>query len=167
MGKKRNNTAARYPGGQIKYDRPRPHRQRVIAYSAMMNDPRFKSQITLLHAAGKLTDSEKEVAEAYQDAREDYRQAMGFAPPFARGQDLSAVRGLVNLPDDDEQRERREKAEKRLTAMELAIGHNSAELRAVQWVCGEDRFHETYEQFLALKSGLGRLVIFRRQGKRR
>lgn len=150
----------RYASGKPKYESPRPHRQRVSQWAALMAEPRLGSQLGMLHLAGKVSEQEYAAGLAYCEARDAYTLAMGFPPPHAKGQNLSAVHGLAIQPDDDVQRDRREKAEKRLAAMEAAIG-DYAVLAAVQWVCAEDRACEGHVQLLALQDGLRRLAAWR------
>ena len=165
MGKGRNRkqNVARYSNGRPVQEKPRPHRQRVVQWAALMNEPRLGSQLGLLTLAGKITQIEYEAGLAYRDARDAYTLAMGFPPPSARGQNIAAIHGLAIQPDDDTQRDLRERAEKRLTAMETVIGSNA--LAAVQWVCAEDRAHEGHAQYLALVDGLRRLAAWRKGGR--
>lgn len=162
-GRKRKLTT-REPNGRPQREACRPHRQRVTQWAAIMNEPRLGSQLGLLNLVGKITQAEYEAGLAYRDAREAYQRAMGFPATHARGQDLNAVHGLAIQPDDDTQREMRERTEKRLVSMENAIGGHMT-LAAVQWVCGEDRAYEGHAQLLALVDGLRRIAHWRRGGR--
>ena len=164
MAKGRNRkNVAREPNGRPQREAARPHRQRVVQWAAIMNEPRLGSQLGLLSLAGKVTQQEYEAGLAYRDARDAYTLAMGFPPPSARGQNIAAIHGLAIQPDDDTQRDLRERAERRLTAMEAVIGSDA--LAAVQWVCAEDRAHEGHAQYLALVDGLRRLAAWRKGGR--
>lgn len=161
MGKKRKAGVARYPSGQIKYDKPRPHNQRFLDIVRRARDPLLATPFGLMAYHGVISEQLYEAALAYREAREAADRALGIPGRHPRGQDLSAVHGLGGVLDDDLARERREKCDKRLTAMEAAIGDHIT-LGVVQSVVIHDLVPGGTENVERLIGGLTRLAAWRK-----
>lgn len=164
MAKGRNRkNVAREPNGRPQREKIRPHNQRLFDV-ARFRDPRLSTPLGLMAYNGAITEALYEAGMAYRDAREAADRALGIAGRQPRGQDLSAVRGLGMVADNDEARLRRERCDKRLAAMEAAIGDHVT-LGVVQSVAIYDLVPGGTDKVEMLVRGLTRLAAWRKGGR--
>lgn len=165
MGRKRKANAVRHPSGQIKYEAPRPHRQRLNDLARLLRDPMLGSHIGHMRHAGDITEAQYEAGRAYAEAMADWVACMGLPSRAARAQDMSRVNGLSLVDDPEQEGRNRVKAQKRLEGYDIAIGLHSLELSCVQATCVDELAPVGAEHREALIRGLTRLAAWRKGGR--
>lgn len=165
MGRKRKANAVRHPSGQVKYEKPMPHRQRRLEYARRARDPMLANYIGDLADTGVITEAQYEAGCAYAEAMHDWIACMGLPPRHPRAQDISRVHGLSLVSDPEQEARNRVRAQKRLEGYDIAIGLHSLELSCVQATCVDELVPVGAEHREALIRGLTRLAAWRRAGR--
>lgn len=156
------------------------HAQRIretIMAEAPKHMAAFSTALGHLYMFGQLADAGAPDAKVVNGQRyaagdlfrglcEASGQAIGIPTHQLRGQNLAAAGGgSTGFVEDDLARERRERADKKRFAAELAVGPGSRELTVVREVCVYGARPVGHENLLALRRGLQRLVLHFRVAK--
>lgn len=151
-------TGARYPSGKLKPTET-PDLQRIRqAVLTVARDERLESVLGTMYLHDRLDKRQAEAGMRFLEARVAADRALGLPPRLPRGQDLNAVSGLLNELDDEASVRKKQRAIAAYDAAEDAIGRNSRQLLAVQWIVIYDRLPDDYSQVIELREGLNRLV---------
>jgi hypothetical protein len=155
-------TGQRFPSGKLKPARKVQtaiHRQReleVLRTTSKLSH--LGTPVGELFREGDVTASQFEAARQFAEARSAADAALGLPPRTPRAQDMNAVGGRSNANDDDEAARLKNRAIAAYDRAEMAVGHGSSELAALQWVVVYERRHDGFAQKLALMAGLTKLV---------
>lgn len=152
-------TGERYPSGKLKPEGRSLYWQRQLdALRQAEFDPLLSSPIGQMLRMKVITTKAMEAAARFQEQRALADAALGLPPRDCRAQDITRVHGLENANDDPEAARRKAKHIADYDRAESAVGLNSDELSALQWVVIHDRRADNYEQLLALFRGLEKLM---------
>ena len=152
-------TGERYPSGKLKPEGRSLYWQRQLdALRQAEFDPLMASPIGQMLRMKVITTKAMEAAVRFQEQRMLADAALGLPPRHCRAQDMTRIHGLENANDDSEAARRKAKHIADYDRAESAIGLNSDELSAVQWVIIHDRRADDYEQLLALFRGIEKLM---------
>jgi hypothetical protein len=119
--------------------------------------PEWESPVGVLCRAGEITTAQFQAALRFIAERKAADEALGLPPRSPRAMDMDLVRGY---PSDDtpEAQRRRRAAIAAFDAAQDALGIGSNAHGACLWVCIYEQRPDCYEQFVALKDGLNKLV---------
>ena len=149
----------REPNGQPQRSQKTAHLQRELdAIRLLSTDPYLESPIGVLLFRKEISLPQYDAAKWFHEARVRADSALSLPPRTVPAQDIGRVRGLSGDEEDPVAKRKAIDVYDRAVAY---IGHGSRELAALELVAVYQRRPDTYEQLLALKSALAKLVLFR------
>lgn len=155
-------TGKRYPGGKLK---PIEVRAKTSYWQKQLEvlregelDPYLGTPIGILLRRDVITHWAMDAAVRFAKERAAADAALGLPPRSARAQDMGAIRGTSDGVDSPQEVERKKRAVDAYVAAEMAVGLNSPALAALQWIVIYDKREDSYEQLLALFTGLDKLM---------
>jgi hypothetical protein len=119
-------------------------------------DPALSSPLGRLLRLGEIRASEYDAGQKYRALRAACDRALGLPGRHPTGIDLNAARGLAMLSEPDPANDKA--IISTFHSAEDAIGRGSKQLSVLQSVCLHDDAPVTYEQKLALREALSKLV---------
>lgn len=152
----------RYPSGKLKPARQEQsaiywQRERDVLRAASRSSL-LGTQIGIMFRNERITASQFEAARRFAEARNAADAALSLPPRTTPAQNVSAVGGASNAPDDGEAARRKAKAISAYDNAEEAVGLGTRELGALQLIVVYDRRPDDYMQAIALIAGLNKLV---------
>lgn len=154
-------TGDRYPSGKLVPDaraKTSYWQRQIETLNTASLDSRLGSAIGILAVRRIITPQALDAAMRFADARAAADAALGLPPRSPRAQDMNALHGASNELETMESAARKARSIAAYDAAEESVGLNSLPLAALQWVVIYDKREDSYEQLLALFTGLQKLM---------
>lgn len=154
--------AARYPSGKIK---PKRLTETAIYWQrerdslrASSRLPEWESPFGVMFRHEVVSATQYAAGKRFAEAREAYAAALSMPPLHPPAQNMNAVPGASNREDGDSEARRKQAQIEAYDKACIVVGIGSAELAALSRIIVDGLRPDDYQQVMALKAALNKLV---------
>lgn len=118
------------------------------------------SPLGLMFRNEQVSAAQYAAGKRFAEDRAEADAALGLPPRNCQAQNVNRLGGVNNAEDSPEQARAKSRTIAAYDKAEAAVGLSTPRLSALQWVVVYEQRPTTYEEVIALKEGLQRLVLF-------